>query len=149
MRNVFVVLVVMLSLLGCAGQSASAPEIQTTKNGPPDSVGIKLSDVSTNVDHYIYDSNGVQIRYFIVKGSDGVVRTAFDACEVCYRSKKGYTQVGNDVKCNNCGLSFQIDGLGTKNKGTGCWPAYLPHEVQGDNVIIKKSDLEAGSYLFS
>jgi uncharacterized membrane protein len=77
------------------------------------------------------------------------VRTAFDACEVCYNANKGYSQVGSDMICNNCGLSFKIDGLGTSNKGSGCWPAYLPNEVKGDNVVIKKSDLEAGAYLFS
>ncbi len=156
-------LLLMLALFGCTAQNA-APPLQaqqpssdpagiplpdTTGTAQPDSVSIPLSGVTESARHYVYNSNGVEIRYFAVKGSDGTVRTAFDACEVCYRAGKGYTQVGNDVRCNNCGLSFSIDALGTKNQGKGCWPAYLPNELADDSVIIKKSDLEAGAYLFS
>lgn len=136
----------MLSLFGCTAQQSSTV---APAQAIADSVGIPVSDVTQTARHYEYDANGVKVRYFAVKGSDGEVRTAFDACEVCYRSNKGYTQVGNDMRCNNCGLSFNIDALGTKNQGKGCWPGYLPHKIVGDNVVIMKSYLEAGSYMFS
>ncbi|MFH1520832.1 MAG: DUF2318 domain-containing protein [Candidatus Micrarchaeota archaeon] len=125
------------------------PTVTTTTTQAADKITIQLSDVSSTVKYYTYNSGGVAIKYFAVKGSDDKVRIAFDACEVCYRAKKGYTQVGDSVKCNNCGLQFKIDDLGTKNKGSGCWPAYLPNEVQGDKIVIKKIDLEKGKYLFS
>jgi uncharacterized membrane protein len=130
------------------GQS-TVPTTSTAQASASDTVEIPLSEISGTVKKYTYDSDGVSITYIAVKGSDGEVRTAFDACEICYRAKKGYVQIGNSVKCNNCGLQFNIDDLGTKNKGKGCWPAYLPSEVQGNTIIIKRSDLQAGEYLFS
>lgn len=137
-----------LLIFGCAGQAAQESKAQAD-NDFPDMVWIPLSEVTETVKHFEHDTGGVTVRYFAVRGSDGAVRTAFDACEVCYRSRKGYTQVGNDVRCNNCGLSFNIDDLGTENQGKGCWPAYLSNEVRDGKVFIKNSDLEGGSYLFS
>ena len=92
------------------------------------------------------------VRYskeHIVFIKDGEIRTAFDACEVCYGAKKGYTQEGEKARCDNCGRTFSIYDLGIKNKDEGgCWPGYLPNNVNGNEVIIKKSHLEDGSYLF-
>jgi len=112
-------------------------------------IKIPLSKISANAEWYEYDSNGVRIKYFVVKDDNGNVKTAFDACDVCYRSKKGYRQEGKDMVCNNCGNHYAISGLGTKNlRGGGCWPGYLSSEVEGDYLIIKKSDLEGGQYRF-
>jgi len=81
-------------------------------------------------------------RFFVVKASDGTIRTAFDKCDVCYWARKGYSQEGSDMVCNNCGLRFPIDGLGTENQTPGgCWPSYLPHTIENDNIIIRASDL--------
>ncbi len=148
------VLLAVILLLGCTSTEGQVAPSQgggssEVSDAVEDSVWISVSDVSETAGHYEYDSNGVRVKYIAVKGSDGQVRTAFDACEVCYRAKKGYSQQGNDLVCNNCGLKFRIDELGTKNKGQGCWPAYLPHEVKDDKVYIKKADLDAGSYMFS
>lgn len=163
MKKILISLVLLLSVFGCIGQDTgdtvpSSPEagtgltgnaVQTPPDAGSDAVRISLSEIDSTVRYFKYDSGGVEVRYFAVKGSDGIVRTAFDACKVCYKAGKGYTQVGSDVKCNNCNLQFRIDDLGSKNQGKGCWPAYLPNKAEGDSIVIQKSDLEAGSYLFS
>jgi hypothetical protein len=41
-----------------------------------------------------------------MKSADGVIRAAYDACDVCYRERKGYHQEGDDMVCNNCGRHF-------------------------------------------
>jgi len=108
-------------------------------------IRISLSEISENAVWYNYGD----IKYFVVKASDGSIKSAFDACDICYGSKKGYRQQGDDMICNNCGNYYSISGLGTKNlKGGGCWPGYLPSEIQGENLVIKKSDLEKGEYRF-
>ncbi len=33
--------------------------------------------------------DAITIQYFILKSSDGVIRAAFDACDVCWRAGKG------------------------------------------------------------
>ena len=110
-------------------------------------VKIPLSEMTDEVKFYTFESGSVDINYFAVLGSNGEVRTAFDACDVC-GGYLGYTQTGNDITCNKCGKVFSIDGLGTTNKGYGCWPSYLPHEVRGDEVLIKVSDITMGRERF-
>jgi uncharacterized membrane protein len=113
--------------------------------GESNSIKISLSEVSTTAKFYDYKC----IEYFVVKAIDGSVKTAFNACDVCYKSKKGYRQEGNDMVCNNCGNFYPISVLGTKNlKGGGCWPGYLPSSIEGDYLVIQKSDLEEGDYRF-
>jgi len=112
-----------------------------------DSISIPLSDLSDKVEFYEFDSNGIKVNYFVVKGSDGKPRTAFDACDVC-GGYKGYSQRGKDVVCNNCGRVFKIDDIGSKNGPGGCWPSFLDHEIEGDNILIKESELEKGVFRF-
>lgn len=94
-----------------------------------------------------FDYNG--IKFFVVRGNGGEVKTAFDACDVCYGSRKGYRQEGEDMVCNNCGNHYRISGLGTANlKGGGCWPGYLQASTEGNYLVITKIALEAGRYRF-
>jgi len=111
---------------------------------------IPLSDISENAKWYEYQSDDVAIRFFVVKASDGSIKTAFDACDVCYRNKKGYRQEGNYMVCNNCGRRFLINSLGTENKNPGgCQPGYLPNKIDGQYLVIKTSDLENGKWRFA
>lgn len=110
---------------------------------------IPLSEISEKAEWFEYSYNGKDLVFFVVKSEDGTIKTAFDACDVCYGSKKGYRQEGNYMVCNNCGNKYLISELGTKNKiGGGCWPGYLPNEIKGENIVIKKSDIQSGAYRF-
>lgn len=111
-----------------------------------DAVKIPVSEISDKAQFYEYEG----IEYFAVKTDDGTIKTAFNACDVCYKSGKGYRQEGKDMICNNCGNHYTISGLGTKNlAGGGCWPGYLPNKVEGNYLVIAKSDLDVGKYRFS
>lgn len=115
-----------------------------------DFVKIPVSEISSNAKWFSYDSQGVKIKYLAVKGSDGSIRTAFDACDVCFGAKKGYRQEGSFLVCNNCGKKFAIDSIGVENKTPGgCWPGYLPSTVSGSYLLIKKTDMESGKYRFA
>jgi len=110
---------------------------------------IPASGVTEKVKFYEYDYNGKTIKFFAVRANDGSIKTGFDACDVCYGSKKGYRQEGDYLVCNNCGKRFAISGLGTENKNPGgCWPGHLPGVVIGENLAVEKSDLEAGVWRF-
>lgn len=110
-----------------------------------DSIKIPVSGISSSAKFYDYQGT----EYFVVKDKFGNVKTAFNACDVCYKSKKGYSQKGEDMVCNNCGNHYVISGLGTKNlRGGGCWPGYLPSKIEGNHLVIKKSDFNAGAYRF-
>jgi uncharacterized membrane protein len=97
--------------------------------------------------YYLYNPRpDKRIRFFIVKSEDGVIRAAFDACDVCFRSQKGYIQQGNEMVCVNCGLKFQTSMI-NEVKG-GCNPAPLHRVIQNDQVIIREEDVLSGLRYF-
>ncbi len=93
--------------------------------------------------HYVYKySPDEWVRFFVVKSSDGVIRAAFDACDVCFKGKKGYVQQGNFMICVNCGLKFRTDKV---NEVTGgCNPGALKRTEKDGNIIITQHDVLAG-----
>ncbi len=111
-----------------------------------DTVSIPLSDVSDSAKFYKLDVDGVTVKYFVIKAPDGTVRSALDACDVCYPEKKGYKQSGDVMVCVNCGQKFHVSRVGMV-KG-GCNPHPLPNKVEGDKVVIQKSDLAQGIKYF-
>jgi hypothetical protein len=138
-----ILVVVVVGFLFFSGSTGNVVRAEMIDGG--DIMKIPLSGIGGNAE--FYDFQGTE--FFVVRASDGSVKSAFNACDVCYRSKKGYRQEGGDMICNNCGNHYAIDGIGTKNlKGGGCWPGYLPSTVEGDFLVIRKSDLAAGSYRF-
>lgn len=91
---------------------------------------------------YRFEGNSDPIDFFVVRSQDGVIRAAFDTCDVCYRERKGYRQEGNDMVCNNCDQHFRTD-LVNVVKG-GCNPAPLQRQQVGETVVIAASDIERG-----
>ena len=148
MKKVMLGLMLLATIIvvGCSGNNANGAAVtETIEEGL---VKIHLDGITDQMQKFQYDADGIIVTYFAVKGSDGKIRTAFDACDVC-GGYKGYSQQGNDIACNNCGRVFSIDGLGTKNKGYGCWPSYLSHNIEDGNVIIQTAELEAGKHRFA
>jgi len=147
--------ILLLSLLGIlifSGCVSETPTGEVPLGAAPasDQILIPLENVGTEAKFYEFETGGKTLRFFAVEASDGSIKTAFDACDVCFSSQKGYRQEGKDLVCNNCGNKYPIDGLGTKNKaGGGCWPGYLPSKVEGGNLVIEKADLAAGVSWFS
>ena len=83
---------------------------------------IPLDKVTNNVTFYAVDVDGTEMEVMAVRDSSGNIRTAFNTCQVCYSSGRGYyQQEGNDLVCQNCGNRFTIDQIG-KESG-GCNPA--------------------------
>lgn len=111
-------------------------------------VTIPVAKVSDGKAHYFRLVNGGRdLNFFIVKGSDGVIHTAFDACDVCYREKKGYVQQGDQMICRNCNQKFGIGRLSAGSNG-GCNPAHLPARVDAATVRISVADLMTGARFF-
>lgn len=113
----------------------------------PDAVRIPLKALDAGKALFLsMESNGRQLHYFVLRSGDGKYRAALDACDVCFRSNKGYRQEGDRMVCNNCGQVFRSDRVGEK-KG-GCNPHPLAHREEAGQMVIAKSDLAAGSGYF-
>ena len=111
-------------------------------------VTIPANQISASAaQYYTYKGAGSkQINFFVLKSSDGVIRAAFDACDVCYREKKGYRQEGDTMVCNNCGQRFPSVKV-NEIKG-GCNPAPLVRVMDGQNLVIRSADIEKGAWYF-
>ncbi len=96
--------------------------------------------------HFDFKDGAHTIRYFVIKSSDGVLRAAFDACDVCWRAGKGYYQEGDVMVCRNCGRKFASTKV-NEVKG-GCNPAPLNRRVEGDQLVIENDDIRAGKGYF-
>lgn len=97
--------------------------------------------------YFQYADDGTTIRYFILKSSDGIIRAAFDACDVCWRAGKGYYQEGDVMVCRNCGQRF-ASALVNEIKG-GCNPAPLDRTIEGDQLIVQVKDIIGGQGYFN
>jgi hypothetical protein len=86
-------------------------------------------------------------KYFVLKSSDGIIRAAFDACDVCWPAGKGYYQEGDYMVCRNCGRKF-ASVLVNEVKG-GCNPAPLNRRVENGKVVIDVKDILDGRQYFN
>ena len=97
--------------------------------------------------HFEHVDGNFTIRYFVLKSSDGVIRAAFDACDVCWPAGKGYYQEGDYMVCRNCGRRF-ASVLVNEVKG-GCNPAPLNRTFKDGKVIIQVKDILQGKQYFN
>ncbi len=116
----------------------------TPENG---TIAIALADISDGKAYYykVKSDKGVMVEFFVLKSRDGIVRAAIDACDVCYRSGKGYVQDGDAMVCENCGMRFASDRI-NEVKG-GCNPAPLARKVENDQLVIDMADINDNAWL--
>lgn len=110
-------------------------------------VSIPVKSVSDGkAHHFKYNGGGVVVKFFVVKSRDGVIRAAFDACDVCFPAGKGYTQDGEFMICNNCGRRFHATRINVEEGG--CNPAPLHRTVVGEQLVIRTDDILTGGRYF-
>jgi uncharacterized membrane protein len=145
---VAVVLVAAFAAAGIVGwKSAGGDGAYRTLNAQDGVVTIPAAQVSDGKAHYFsYRSGGAAINFFLLKSQDGVIRAAFDACDVCFHAGKGYRQEGDSMVCNNCDMKFRSN-LINEVKG-GCNPAPIRRSVTDERVVIAAADLEQGGKYF-
>ena len=77
-----------------------------------------------------------------------MLRAAFDACDVCWPSGKGYYQSGDYMVCRNCGKRFA--SVKVNEVRGGCNPAPLTRKVVGENLVVQVKDIvNEGSKYFN
>jgi len=130
-----------------AGGNRTEAEAAATTTASGGDVKIALADVSDGKAHfYTYDAGGTPVKYFVLESSDGVVRAAFDACDVCFAQKKGYQQEGDEMVCNNCGRRFPSTKINVLEGG--CNPSPLDRTEADGQLVISEGDLRAGVQYF-
>ena len=113
-----------------------------------DAVRIPLKTLDSGQAFFLsLESEGRQLYYFALKSRDGAYRAAFDACDVCYRTNRGYRQEGDLMVCNKCRQTFPSNRIG-EIKG-GCNPHPLARGIEGQNLVIRKADIVSGKEYFA
>lgn len=108
---------------------------------------IPLSKINDGKAHYFsYKDSGKEVKFFVVKSPDNIIRAAFDACDVCFLSRKGYSQSGDFMLCNNCGRRFHASRINVEEGG--CNPAPLKRRIVGKNLVIRVADILPGARFF-
>ncbi len=83
-----------------------------------------------------------EVKFFVGRDRDQVIQAAFDANQICYKTKRGYRHDGDWVTCNKCDKAFRVTGV--NEGGGGCKPVPLEHTVAGDSLVLTESDILAG-----
>ena len=110
-----------------------------------DHLAIPIADLSQTASFYKADLDGTEVELVALKDSKGNLRTAFNACQVCYSSGRGYyVQNGEYLVCQNCGNSFTIDQVGIASGGCNPWPILdSDRTVTDDEIQISYDVLKA------
>ena len=162
-KLVFALLAVIL-LAGCGaagGQNDGSEAPATAKPEPTQQVSpetadsaeditINISELSATPKFYTAEANGTQMEIVAVIASDGTVRTAFNTCQVCYSSGRGYYEAeGDELVCQNCGNRFTGDAVGLQSGGCNPVPITEEQRTEKDGVItIPSSLLSEASIIF-
>ena len=117
---------------------------------PNGDMQIQKSEVTATVKFYPYTVDGVLIEVLALRAPDGTVRTAFNTCQVCYASGRGYyVQQGDVLVCQNCRNRFKASQV-ELIKG-GCNPVPITADLKTENantITIAKSLFTEAKPLF-
>ena len=96
--------------------------------------------------HFTYLNGDSPIEFFVLRSADGTLRAAYNACDVCFQSKRGYLKEGDMMVCMNCGRRFPSDQINVVEGG--CNPAPLQRTIDGDVLVLKEADILQGASFF-
>jgi len=102
--------------------------------------------IGSTASYFVYNAGGKDIKFFVIRATDGTVRVALDACTACNHAKLGYRQNGETMVCNNCGMSFKSTDVG--HVTGGCSPIPLKNSQDAKALTVQVKDLEEGTKYF-
>lgn len=153
-RWIFVPLSLLLILSLLAGCSSNGKADDTSEKAAvitDADLIISTSNITSTATFYPVEVDGTQLEVLAVKAPDGTVRTAFNTCQVCFDSGRGYyKQEGQALVCQNCGNKFTMDQVEVISGGCNPVPI-LPENktVTDDTITVPLSFLQEATVIFS
>lgn len=133
-------------LLG-VGKTEKNQVVQESEN-----LSIPTGSVTETASFYPVEVDGVAMEVLAIRDSEGNIRTAFNTCQSCYASGRGYYEAdGTELVCQNCGFRFTADEVQVKGVG-GCnpYPIFAENKTETDTEILISYDfLRAASNVFA
>ncbi|MGC4019057.1 MAG: DUF2318 domain-containing protein [Muricomes sp.] len=130
---------------------ASAENVDAQEITEGGSLEIPVSELSSTVKFYPVKADGVNMEVLAVKDSEGKIRTAFNTCQVCYGSGRGYyKQSGDKLVCQNCGNQFTVNQVEVQSGGCNPWPIFDENKtVTDETVSISYDYLKEATQIFA
>ncbi|GHT76786.1 hypothetical protein FACS1894124_8710 [Spirochaetia bacterium] len=145
-RKSYFVLAVLLSVSTVMFAAEGARPIVKDKD-----LVIFIKDISPTAQFYPVEIEGVKMEVLAVQAPDGTIRTAFNTCQVCYGSGRGYyRQNGNKLVCQNCGNQFSLNRVEVSSGGCNPVPIFADNKTVADGKItISKEFLKQAKSIFA
>lgn len=131
---------------GSQDESRNFSKVQTEGD-----IVITKEEVTGKASFYPYEIDGVNLEVMVVKAEDGTVRTAFNTCQVCYSSGRGYyKQEGDYIVCQNCGNSYTSEEVEVITGGCNPVPITKDDKTESsDTITISRELLEEYQSIFA
>jgi len=112
---------------------------------------IEVAEVTEEPTFYPVEIDGTELEILAVKASDDTIRTAFNTCQVCYSSGRGYyVPKGDTLECQNCGNRFSMDDVEITRGGCNPVPITEEYKTTDDtSVTITKEFLTEAKVIFT
>ncbi len=113
-------------------------------------VVIEKALIGEEAQFFPYKSGDIDMELLAFKASDGSIRTAFNTCQVCFDSGRGYyVQEGDVLVCQNCGNRFPADKVGIEVGGCNPIPIMAENKIEDETTItISSSTIDEYSVYF-
>jgi uncharacterized membrane protein len=156
MRNklsILPTLLLLLALAGCGIRKESEVPVEPPRPAAPVTsfdaqtgdagadLIIPVSGISETATYYPVTVEGTDMEVIAVKAPDGSIRTAFNTCQICYDSGRGYyEQDGDELVCQNCGNRFKMNQVEVEFGGCNPWPIFSGDKAVTDETITISYD---------
>lgn len=134
---------------GAQNQASQTAALQDIAAGQ--SLTIPVAELSDQARFYPVTVDGTQMEVLALRAPDGSIRTAFNTCEVCFDSGRGYyVQEGSELVCQNCQNRFNISSVEVESSGCNPYPIFDKDITQDEQSIqISYEFLNASSQVFA
>jgi uncharacterized membrane protein len=129
--------------------AADTNRAETTPSG--EDIVIPLADITEQARFYPTEVEGTALEVLAVKAPDGSIRTAFNTCQVCFDSGRGYyVQEGDVLVCQNCGNRFALADVEIETGGCNPVPIFEGDKETGaEEIVVPVETLKAATPLFA
>lgn len=120
-----------------AGESASSLALYTDIDADDaGKVHVDISSIGKDARFFNYRAGGTVIQLIGVQDESGTARLALNTCQSCSPSPRAYfVQRGAELECQNCGLTFPVESVGSK-AAAGCNPTMIQTLEEQDGVFV-------------
>jgi uncharacterized membrane protein len=108
----------------------------------------KVEDGDLHAFNYYDEKSKKDLYFFVVRDSNGNYRVAANACESCFGAKKGFRQIGDMIRCENCQIDYTKDQIALEKGGCNPRPINKNATVNNGKLVINLKDVEAIAELF-